>query len=48
MNRRQRRLHAWTWTLITIVVACMSLGALAVREQANEATRAWAAEAGPR
>lgn len=48
MNRRQRRLHAWTWTLIMIVVASVSLGALVARYNANEATRMWAAEAGPR
>lgn len=48
MNRGQRRLHAWTWTLLAIVVASVSLGALLVRERASEAMGDWAAKAGPR
>lgn len=48
MNRGQRRLHAWTWTLLAIVVGGVTLGALMVRERTNEAMRVWTAKAGPR
>ncbi len=48
MNGGQRRLHAWTWTLVAVVVASFSLGALVARERAYEAMQVWAAKAGPR
>ncbi|MDZ4760760.1 MAG: hypothetical protein SGJ21_06785 [Alphaproteobacteria bacterium] len=47
MKRAQRRLHAWTWTLLAVVILGLSLGALVTREHAEAARRAWAVKAGP-
>jgi len=48
MNRAQRRLHAWTWRMLVIVIAGLFLGALVARERTDTRVATLAAGAGPR